>query len=227
MLAGLGAPAGALLLRLASTDIVTLDDLLAHRFFYLYMAIGTPVAFAAFGVALGRLLDTSQQSRETYRKLSNTDELTGIANRRAFDDAFAREVARSRRSGVPVGCLVLDIDRFKVFNDAYGHEAGDEVLRAVGRVLVRTARAADVPARIGGDEFAVLAPGASPEDTEVLARRIERELAAESVRATSTVPLHPTVTIGIAVAAGADVAELIRRADRALLQGKRSHPSGR
>jgi diguanylate cyclase (GGDEF)-like protein len=224
-LVGLGAPVGALFLRFVVGDAV--HNIFEHSFYFLYMALGTPVAFAAFGFVLGRFVQRLQEGRESYRKLSNTDELTGLPNRRAFDAAYAREIARALRSGSPLACLMLDIDRFKSFNDAYGHAAGDEVLRAVGRVLARVARVTDVAARIGGDEFAVLAPGTSLEDTRSLARRIERELEAESIRFAGADKLYPTVTIGVAAGAGADVEELLGSADRALRSGKISHRSGR
>ena len=94
----------------------------------------------------------------SYETEARTDSLTGLANRRAFDDEMQRRFAEWQRRRTPFSLMILDIDHFKQFNDSHGHPAGDEVLRNVGKVLVKTARQMDLPCRYGGEEFAVILP---------------------------------------------------------------------
>jgi diguanylate cyclase (GGDEF)-like protein len=105
----------------------------------------------------------AQQERIDYLEtLSLTDELTGLVNRRGFREAFRRELAAARRSGVGGVLVMIDLDGFKAINDTHGHLAGDAYLRRVGRVLTESVRAQDVVARLGGDEFAILLTGVDP-----------------------------------------------------------------
>ncbi len=107
--------------------------------------------------ALSRV--TSQRDAETR---ASTDALTGLPNRRYFDE-FCGLLARRRRAGDAVGVLMIDVDRFKLLNDTYGHHNGDEVLRSIGAAVVGAVREDDVPARYGGEEFVVLLRNPSPE----------------------------------------------------------------
>ncbi|MFP5297782.1 MAG: diguanylate cyclase, partial [Actinomycetota bacterium] len=109
------------------------------------------------------------------QKLADTDALTGLANRRTFQNALEREISRSARTGEPVTLLLLDVDHFKRFNDTHGHQAGDEVLREVGRTLKLGSREFDIPARYGGEEFAVILPECSSRESLKVAGRL-REL---------------------------------------------------
>ena len=99
---------------------------------------------------------------ETVERQAVTDELTGLFNRRRFQEAMATEVERARRFGQPLGLVLLDIDDFKRVNDTYGHQQGDLVLREVARVLRESSREIDEPARYGGEELAVVLPGHRP-----------------------------------------------------------------
>jgi two-component system cell cycle response regulator len=157
-----------------------------------------------------------------------TDPLTGCLNRRGFDQALARETARSSRSGSSLALLALDLDHFKLINDTHGHLAGDEVLRATGMLLNQTCRAGDVVARTGGEEFAVLLPDTDAAGAFQFAARL-----CEIVRAHPFPPAQPggdaiRVTTSIGVAAGApeqrgDFGALFSaRADVALYVAKRS-----
>lgn len=157
-----------------------------------------------------------------------TDPLTGCLNRRGFDQALAREVARSERAGSDMAVLALDLDHFKDINDVHGHLVGDDVLRAAGALLIQTARAGDIVARIGGEEFAVVLPDTSGASAYRVAERI-RELMDEHrfpPPKPGADPLHITTSIGVVSGApdlGDDYMELfMARADAALYHAKRT-----
>ena len=157
-----------------------------------------------------------------------TDPLTGCLNRRGFDQALAREVARSERAGSGMALLALDLDHFKNVNDEHGHLVGDDVLRAVGALLIQTARAGDIVARIGGEEFAVVLPDTSSASAYKVAERI-RELMEQHhfpPPKPSAEPLHITTSIGAVSGSpnlGDDYVELfMARADAALYHAKRT-----
>ena len=162
--------------------------------------------------------------RSQLASLVLTDPLTGCLNRRGFDQALAREVARADRAGSEVTLLALDLDHFKQVNDTYGHLAGDAVLFESGALLLHSARAGDVVARTGGEEFSILLPDTSAAGAYQLASRIcDTFRAHDFVVGDQTVRL--TVSIGIVTATGtageADPATLKRRADEALYAAKR------
>ena len=156
-----------------------------------------------------------------------TDALTGCVNRRGFDQALAREVARTSRAGSELALLALDIDHFKAVNDTLGHPAGDAVLREVGALLLRTAREGDVVARTGGEEFSLVLPDTSAAGAYQLAVRLGDALRDHRF----TVAAHRmtlTVSIGVVAAdsslrgSARDVAEALKgRADEALYAAKR------
>jgi diguanylate cyclase (GGDEF)-like protein len=143
-----------------------------------------------------RLLDTTRE----LQRLTTIDALTGIANRRAFDEALAGEWRRALRNNNLLTLLMVDVDHFKLYNDHYGHVAGDDCLRAVGRVLGAAAqRSGELAARYGGEEFAVLLPYLEMHEVMGLAERIRRELAALAIpHAASKVSNKVTISIGIA-----------------------------
>ncbi|MBI2763876.1 MAG: diguanylate cyclase [Chloroflexi bacterium] len=151
---------------------------------------------------------------------ASTDPLTGLPNRRYFDE-FCGLLARRRRAGDAVAVLMVDIDRFKVLNDTYGHPVGDVVLQAVARAIVSAVREEDVPARVGGEEFAVLLRNPGPEVALEVGQRVcaavrALDLSEHRVRGVS-------VSVGVANARGADepIPAIIGRADQALLRAKR------
>jgi diguanylate cyclase (GGDEF)-like protein len=163
---------------------------------------------------------------ETVERQAVTDELTGLANRRAFQDALSGEVERSKRFGQPLGLVLLDIDDFKRVNDTYGHQTGDLVLREVAGVLRETAREIDEPARYGGEELAVVLPGTDLEGAYNLAERVRQgiqdlELPIPPV---DGVPLRITASFGAATltASAGDVRGLVAAADAALYDAKRA-----
>jgi GGDEF domain-containing protein len=135
-----------------------------------FLAAAVIGAFVAFRTYRERLLALQRRIEE----LSRTDALTGIANRRAFVERLDQELARFQRTGAPFALLLLDLDRFKEVNDRYGHTAGDETLVALSNTLLRRLRETDLLARIGGDEFAVVASGVTAVDVVTLADDLSR-----------------------------------------------------
>ena len=162
---------------------------------------------------------------ETVERQAVTDELTGLFNRRRFQEAMATEVERSKRFGQPVGLVLLDLDDFKAVNDTYGHQQGDLVLREVARVLRETSREIDEPARYGGEELAVVLPGTDLEGAYNLAERVRagiEELALPLLDGEGT--LGVTASFGVATLPGSadDMRELVAAADEALYRAKRA-----
>ncbi|MCC4116578.1 diguanylate cyclase [Aromatoleum toluclasticum] len=176
-------------------------------------------------VALTRKLD--EANRELTR-LSAFDGLTGIANRRTFDATLSREWRRSARGGAPIALMVVDVDCFKQFNDAYGHQVGDECLKAVARALAgNTRRPVDLVARYGGEEFAVVLPDTDAQGAAIVGESMRRAVEALAItHRHSTAARVVTVSLGIAVTRpersdDGGFATLLTRADEALYRAKR------
>ena len=152
------------------------------------------------------------------QRLAATDDLTMIANRRSFDDALERELARAVRSGEPLSLALLDLDLFKRVNDVFGHPAGDEVLRNVAASLVVACRELDTPARYGGEEFAIILPDCAPEHCLAIVERLRLAVAA------APGPTAITASAGVATFPhhASSMEELIAAADHALLAAKRA-----
>ena len=165
------------------------------------------------------------QLNQELSVLSQTDPLTGLANRRAFDQRLAEEVSRAVRHQMPLALLVVDIDHFKAYNDHYGHPAGDVCLRQVAAVLSQcAARPTDLVARLGGEEFAVLLPHQGGADAMQVAERCVRAVEAAAIaHAGSSIAPHLTVSIGVAqsIETAHDGAALLAAADAALYAAKR------
>lgn len=170
-------------------------------------------------LALGNL-----ELRETLRTQALRDPLTGLCNRRFVEDWIGREISRADHSGDPLGVVMADIDRFKHFNDTYGHEAGDRLLRAVADTIAREPRQGDVPCRYGGEEFLLLMPGISPDVIEARTEHLRRAVA-DTRMDHQGVPL-PAVTLSAGIALyprhGATATDVVDAADRALYEAKRT-----
>jgi diguanylate cyclase (GGDEF)-like protein len=187
--------------RLRAGDRVRLGGFVAR-----YVAAGDPEGSELAGLALA----------------SRRDPLTGLANRRAFDEELAREVARAARTGAPLAVVVLDVDRFKAVNDGHGHPAGDGVLREVATRAGAALRRGDLAARIGGEEFALLLPGADLAGAVELAGRVRAAVAARPIPA-GAAALAVTVSLGCAALAPGEAPEaLVARADARLYEAKRA-----
>lgn len=157
---------------------------------------------------------------QTLEELAMTDVLTGLPNRRSFEQAAEARLDDVRRHGTPLGLLVVDIDRFHDVNTAYGYGTGDEALKMVARTIAGSRRAGDFLARWGGEEFCILAWSDADEDAAALAERI-RSLVAASVLPTEAADLRLTVSVGFALATADDtVASLFLRASDATLTAK-------
>ncbi|MCC6876122.1 MAG: diguanylate cyclase [Sandaracinaceae bacterium] len=161
---------------------------------------------------------------QRLEQLSTHDPLTGLANRRLFDERLRREIAQAERYQSALSVLALDIDHFKQLNDRCGHAAGDAALIAVASGLRECLREADTLARVGGEELCVLLPHTDEEGASEVAEKLRRRVAGLAVEGAREQPLgHLSVSIGIARhRPGEDAASVLRRADDALYAAKRS-----
>ena len=162
---------------------------------------------------------------DALRELTLTDALTGVANRRAFDERLLAEWRRCARSQMPIALILVDIDHFKNFNDAYGHQAGDACLKKAGEAMARAAkRPQDMLARYGGEEFALLLPYEDVGGAETVARRVLDEIALLAIPHERS-SVGPTLTVSMGVASltpndKVDPAVLVRAADALLYDAK-------
>lgn len=157
------------------------------------------------------------------QQLATTDALTGLGNRRRFDEALARECRRFARTGKPLSLLILDADHFKGFNDRYGHQQGDEALKLIARAVQDTIHSpTDTAYRIGGEEFAIILPDTGEAGAETVANRVRQAVLAQAMPHASNP--HGLVTVSCGAAAAAESSEpatLIAAADQALYDAKR------
>jgi len=168
-----------------------------------------------------RLLEL-RQSKEQLQKMALTDPLTTLGNRATFDMNIKQAAASTQRSGNPYSLLMIDLDHFKNFNDNYGHQTGDSVLRSVANAIKESARNADICCRYGGEEFAVILPDTKANNAEFLAERIHKKVAKIS-RQQPSGRLPITVSIGISCAnqnSNIHPTRLIEEADQALYLAK-------
>ena len=194
---------------------------------YLTQPIDFPVAVARIRtqLSLRRVTRQLEEANARLQRFSYLDGLTGIANRRRFDEFLAESWRRAIQMHTPVALVLIDVDHFKLFNDAHGHAAGDEALRQVARALQDSLhRAEDVVARYGGEEFAVVLPGVALEGAVVVAERMRAAVAALSVRPGRQAQGQLTVSLGVAStvpAAKANQSTLVVAADGQLYRAKR------
>jgi len=172
----------------------------------LWTAVAVVVAFT-----VRRLMNEIRRQSAELERLASTDSLTGLPNRRVWEDALPRELARSVRSGAPVSIAMLDLDRFKAYNDLHGHQGGDLMLKELAAVWPGELRDSDLLARFGGEEFALLLPDCGAADVLRVVEKVR-----------TATPTEMTSSAGAAVWDGVEEAEeLLRRADDALYEAKR------
>jgi diguanylate cyclase len=163
-----------------------------------------------------------EQAQELESRIAEalTDALTKLANRRAFDEEMIRRQCEAQRHGRRLSVMMFDVDHFKKFNDTHGHQAGDDVLRGVARMLRRTCRDMDIVCRYGGEEFAVILPGTGVEQACVVADRARKAIEKEVFYYEQT-GLHVTMSAGVAeILPGENVDTVVNRADEALYASK-------
>ena len=222
-----GVTTSAVLIFLPSAIAFTLEDNALTR----AMAFGSVVyVVAAFRAAttLSRSFERSYQltheleiARAHAREQARTDELTGMRNRRAFYELGELAVSQSSRYGDPLALIILDIDYFKKVNDTWGHATGDETLRLVALIIQRTIRTSDIAGRVGGEEFAILLPRATPEQAIAMAERL-RAAMEKAPLFHDAGTIHFTASFGVAVGGrGVETLDrLLQEADKALYEAK-------
>ena len=196
----------------------------------LYLAIDAGPIYDAHGELLAvvetlRDMSSHKLAQTELERLASHDGLTGVVNRRGFDEKLHNEWGRSCREALPIALIMLDVDHFKRFNDSYGHQAGDECLKKIAAALTQSVlRPFDVVARYGGEEFAVILPSIDEEGASKVAQRILEAVAALEIPHLGAGE-EPFVTVSMGVAAARPVlgtahAQLIESADLALYRAK-------
>lgn len=169
-------------------------------------------------------IDISSQKKleQDLARQARTDHLTGLNNRRQFDEEANKELARHSRNGMPLALLAVDLDHFKRINDDYGHDVGDAVLCQFADICKREIRENDIACRLGGEEFAVLMPEAGLEEAKIVAERLRNAISDACIPIPGTSPLLFTSSIGVAVLTDSDrsIEQIIKRADKALYTAK-------
>jgi len=193
---------------------ITADDAFAEidRLRITVIAFAIPLALVLLGAAwlLNLTLGHWERAEAEVRRLAAVDSLTGLYNRRSWDEHLARELARARRERRPLSVVMIDLDHFKRFNDERGHPAGDELLAEAAAGWRTAIRATDILARYGGEEFTLALPDCSADDAVTLVDRLR-----------TAIPMGQTCSAGVACWDGKEsVSNLVARADRALYQAK-------
>jgi diguanylate cyclase (GGDEF)-like protein len=202
------------------------DDFLAKPF-----AEAELLARCAAMLRIKRLQDELRATQKKLEEQSITDALTGLRNRRFFDERLHEEFGRAQRYSDPVSLIMLDLDHFKRVNDRWGHQAGDLVLRESAELIRASLRDPDIPARYGGEEFAVILPKTHVQGALAVAERVWRAIGGKVFRLpgaeleASAVEVRITVSIGVAFFPSKDITSaplLVKYADEALYQAKHS-----
>jgi two-component system cell cycle response regulator len=170
-----------------------------------------------------RVEEALKESENKYRELSILDNLTQLFNSRYFYDQLQMDISRANRYKQPLTILLLDIDNFKAFNDAFGHIEGDKVLIRLGQVVKRCLRQTDSAYRYGGEEFTILLPMTTSKDGVVIAERIRTEFKDEHFRPTPSQDVHVTLSIGVSqYKPPEDIKVFVHRVDQLMYQGKKN-----
>jgi diguanylate cyclase len=168
------------------------------------------------------LEELRQELAETKRD-AMTDKLTGLANRRCFDETLIQMTSDARENGEPLCLAICDIDHFKKFNDTHGHQVGDQVLKLMGRILVENVKGSDLPARYGGEEFVIILPETPFTGATIVADHLREKLASRKLARKGSENSYGKVTMSIGVTEylfGESIDDLIKRADSLLYKAK-------
>jgi diguanylate cyclase (GGDEF)-like protein len=197
------------------------SELFSYSTFSRLMLLFAPVALVAYVTSL--IASDMSFSRTSVQRLSETDDLTGLPNMRAFSAALARHRQAALVNDRPFGVMMVDADNLKEVNDRYGHPVGNQVIRAVAEAIRRSIRSADLVARYGGDEFILLLPDTTEQAARDAGERI-RTMVASTLIDTGKEAVTTTVSIGYATypSMATEVDDLMVRADEALYAGKRA-----
>lgn len=197
------------------TFIILLGGFLLASWLSFHIADGVLKTLDAAQTALRRQMETAEL-------LARTDALTGLANRRAFDETAQMEIQRAQRYGTPLTLILADLDHFKAINDCYGHDAGDRVLQEFAHILVSSVRTVDLVGRWGGEEFAILMPGTDLQEAMQAAERMRRQVEQAEIQF-ATCSCRFTASFGVAAFLSdmPTLDSLLGRADLALYRAKR------
>jgi len=222
LLAGVPNAVGISLLALRPEKIINASVQPYKRRIF-YAALGSFVLLVLVALTFARpILNTLKDFRRVVSQAA-TDGLTGLANRRSFDDELAHEWRWAERVGDSLALLLIDLDNFKSINDGLGHQAGDAVLRRVAAILDSGARQVDLTARYGGEEFVLLAPETDMAGATTLAERLRADLEAATIELPNGNQLSVTASFGVAVNGELERADqLVAAADEALDEAKRN-----
>jgi two-component system cell cycle response regulator len=187
------------------------------------MQIAAAIANAQLYASLKKAEQELKESEQRYRELSIIDDLTQLYNSRHFYFQLKIELDRSNRYEQPLTLLLLDLDNFKAFNDAYGHVEGDHVLRRLGQVVKRCLRETDFACRYGGEEFTIILPMSTSADGAVTAERVRTEFKKETFSPKPGQDVHVTMSIGLVqYKTQEDMKAIIHRVDQLMYQGKKN-----
>ena len=222
MVLAAGAPLGWLTLR-AIAGHPPADEIGNDWALYLYLWIPTTAAFGIFGAVLGSHEDELGRISKRFEDEAVTDPLTGLHNRRYLRARLDETLSEASREASDISVVLLDLDHFKEINDSLGHSTGDLVLRRVGQAIEESARAGETSARTGGEEFALILPGASLTQALEAAERVRRRIG--QVRfPVGEGPKRISASAGVATGAGQQSTpeRLLEAADQALYRAKRN-----
>jgi diguanylate cyclase (GGDEF)-like protein len=207
----------ALLTISTSTDMI--DELYNEPAFanILFEGIFQVLGFSLVLLSLHRWIKHSHSLHARLHELAHTDSLTGIANRRHFISSTEAEIARTSRHSSPLSLIAFDIDHFKQINDIYGHDTGDQVLQNICQLINPQIRSTDLLARIGGEEFMILAPHSDINEARILAEKCRLTLESNAISKIGRM----TASFGVTEFNGSEtVDEFLKKADRALYKAK-------
>ena len=189
----------------------------------LMIAVRVATLISVSGLSFSFISLWVAESKRRLQEETRTDALTGLCNRRAMEEFVADEIRLAEQNKTPLALLMLDLDKFKVLNDTWGHWTGDRALKALGATVLATVGQKDIIARVGGEEFAVMLPGRDLSAAEMLAEQLRRAVEKICIEE-GDFTIRMTVSIGISMRKPGERtwADMLRRADKALYQAKRS-----